>query len=81
MHLIKSWALLVVGALVFALVFISIVNFSFDWEFLVPPSLIFAAVLIVVGGAVFANGLLALDSQPKPPIDGGEPQEPDNRNQ
>lgn len=42
MRQIKGWAQLVAGAVVFALGFISIVNFSFGWEFIMPPSMILA---------------------------------------
>lgn len=66
MRRIKAWALLVVGALVFALGFISAADFSFDWEFILPSSLILAVILIPAGGTVFAHGLLTLDSSSKP---------------
>jgi hypothetical protein len=62
---IKGRAQLVAGAVVFALGFISIVNFSFEWEFIMPPSMILAAVLIVAGGTLFAHGLMSLDSPPE----------------
>ena len=50
MRRLKGWALLVVGALVFALGFISAANFSFDGEFIMPSSIILAALLIPAGG-------------------------------
>ena len=65
MRRIKGWAQLVAGAVVFTLGFISIVNFSFEWEFIMPPSMILAAVLIVAGGTLFARGLISLDSPPE----------------
>ena len=81
MRRIRAWAQMAVGTIVFALGFISIVNFSFDWEFIVPPSIISAAVLIVVGGTVFAQGLLSLDSPAKPSAgeDGREERGSDNQ--
>lgn len=80
MHRIKGWAQIAVGAIVFALGFISIVNFSFDWEFIVPPIIISAAVLIVAGGTVFANGLLTLDSPPKTSAGVGGQEDRDSSN-
>jgi len=66
MRRIKAWTLLVAGALVFALGFISAANFSFDWEFIMPSSIILAVLLIPAGGTLFAHGLLTLDSSSKP---------------
>lgn len=60
----------------FALGFISIVNFSFEWEFFMPPSMILAGVLIVAGGVVVASGLMGLEPHAKTSIPEGGKREP-----
>lgn len=65
MRRIKAWALVTAGALSVLLGIISVVNFSFDWEFIMPPTIVLAGVLILAGGTVFAQGLLSLESPPK----------------
>jgi hypothetical protein len=62
---IKAWVQLAAGGLGVSLGIISVVNYSFDWSFIMPPSLVLAGVLVLVGGIVFASGLLSLDSPPK----------------
>ncbi len=74
MRRIKAWALLLTGALIFALGFISAANFSFDWEFIMPSSIILAVLLIPAGGTLFAHGLLALDSPPTTSVGHAGPQ-------
>jgi len=59
--------MLVGGALCVVLGIISISNFAFDWDFIMPPSMVLAAVMIVGGGTLFAHGLMSLDSLPKSP--------------
>ena len=76
---IKGWAQLVAGAVVFALGFISIVNFSFEWEFIMPPSTVLAAVMIVGGGILFAHGLVALDSPPETSVSQSDQQRMRNK--
>lgn len=66
MRRIKAWTQLIGGALCVILGIISVANFSFDWEFIMPSSLILGGFLILLGGTVFGHGLMALDSPPKP---------------
>ena len=63
MRRVKAWAQLVGGAILTLTGIVSAVNYSFDFElFSIPPGVIFAGLLILVGGFIFASGLVNLDS-------------------
>lgn len=68
MRLLKGWSLLVAGTVCFFFGLLAVISEAFDLRiplgggFYVPQSLIVSAVFIVAGGALFANGLMALDS-------------------